>query len=260
MDSARQVVAFEDKEEMADFMVEKWRSLAMASVEERGYFAVALSGGETPVPFYRKLSVQRKGIPWEKTHVFLSDERFVPVTSPDSNFRLIRETLLEGISLPARNIHAIATDEPDPQGAARRYEGELITFFRLSRGELPHFDLVMLGMGTDGHTASLFPGSPAVNNKRLLACAASPPRGGHERITLTLPVINSAKNIVFLVNGISKAEILRTVVEDEPPSMPAALVKPEGGSLLILADRDASRLLKEYSLFEAKRGLSGRRR
>ncbi|MFO0753462.1 MAG: 6-phosphogluconolactonase [Thermodesulfovibrionales bacterium] len=257
MDNVRQILTFDDKEEMAGFMAEKWRSLSVSSVGERGCFVVALSGGTTPVPLYRALAAHRQDIPWDRTHLFLADERFVPAASPESNLRLIRETLLKGIALPARNVHAIATDDPDPPSAARRYEGELITFFRLSRGELPRFDLIILGMGSDGHTASLFPGSPALRNESFLACAVAPAGGRLQRITLTLPVLNNARNVVFLVSGAPKAAMLRTVVEDEDPALPAVLVKPERGSLLILADRDASRLLKEGARFASQRGRPG---
>lgn len=139
-------------------MVGQWRELSRSAIESRGCFTAALSGGETPVLFYRRLAAEGARFQWDRTHLFFADERFVSSDSADSNYRLLNETLLKNIPIPTGNIHAVATSETDPLSSARKYEEEIKGFFMLPGEGIPEFDLVMLGMGADGHTASLFPG------------------------------------------------------------------------------------------------------
>ncbi len=245
MDNSRRVLVFGSGDEMADFMVERWSELSSSAIESRGYFAAALSGGETPVRFYRKLAARGAGFQWNKIHLFLADERFVHPDHTDSNYHLLRETLLKDLPVPGSNIHAVTTDGPDAQLSARKYEEEMKKFFKTTGEGLPEFDLIMLGLGTDGHTASLFPGDKALDDTRHLACAVDLDNVRHDRITLTLPVINNARMVVFLVSGKTKASVFRDVVESRDHHFPASLVDPEKGSLLFLADTEAAQYLTE---------------
>ena len=246
MNGSRLTLVFENDWKMADFVAAKWRDISSEAIRSRGLFTVALSGGKTPKEVYRRLAGEGgKGILWYKTHVFFVDERFVPNADADSTYRMIKETLLDSAGVPLGNIHPIPTDLSDPVSAAGRYERDIALFFGLPEDGIPEFDLVMLGIGTDGHTASLFPGSPALSERSRLVAAAAPGGKKHDRITLTLPVLNKAKNVIFLVTGKEKAEVLRDVLQGSDISLPASLVVPEEGGLLYLADADAGSLLKE---------------
>lgn len=245
MNSSRPVFVFDDNDKMADFFVSKWREISSAAVEERGHFAVALSGGKTPVPFYIKLGRQKgEGSGWSKTHIFWVDERFVPDTDPDSNYRMIRETLLDPADVPLGNIHPVRTDLPDPISTAERYQKEVALFFNLPEGCIPEFDLIILGIGTDGHIASLFPGSPALKEKKRLVAPVIADGKMHKRVTLTLPVLNKARNLIFLVTGKDKTKVLSEAIKGSDSSIPASLVVPENGRLFYLADADAGALLR----------------
>ena len=245
MESSRKVLIFETGEEIANFMVEQWRELSRNAIESRGCFTAALSGGETPVLFYRRLAAEGARLQWDRTHLFFADERFVPSDSADSNYRLLNETLLKNIPIPTGNIHAVATGETDPLSSARKYEEEIKKSFMLPGEGIPEFDLVMLGMGADGHTASLFPGDAALHDTLHLASAVALDEKRHDRITLTLPVINKARMIVFLVSGKTKASVFRDVVERKDRRLPASLVAAEKGYLLFIADAEAAQYLSE---------------
>ncbi len=242
IEAPRRVLVFDSEDEMNVAMAGVWRRLCLASVGARGRFVAALSGGRTPRGFYRTLSDQGRDLPWDKTHLFLADERFVPPDDADSNYRLLREGFLDCVPIPRENIHPVAVT-PDPETAARSYEQSLAAFFGLQQGGVPRFDLIMLGIGEDGHTASLFPGSPTVCEKERLVRAAEMGGIRHQRITLTLPVLNNARNIVFLVSGASKAKILKEVVHDGGSSLPAATVRPVDGELVFMTDPGAGSLL-----------------
>ncbi|SPQ00387.1 6-phosphogluconolactonase [Candidatus Sulfobium mesophilum] len=246
MSGLRLTFVFGNFEKMAEFVIDKWRDISSEAIGSRGFFSVALSGGKTPVKIYRRLAGEvGKGLLRRKTHIFFVDERFVPATDKDSNYRMIRETLLDGAGVPMRNIHSLNTNLPDPASAAERYERDIASFFKLSGHNIPEFDLIMLGIGVDGHTASLFPGSPALEEKKRLASAVIFSGKKHSRITLTLPVLNKAKHVIFLVTGKRKAEVLRAVIQESDPSLPASLVAPDNGNLLYLADSNAGSLLRE---------------
>jgi 6-phosphogluconolactonase len=242
MDGHRDIVVLDTAEDICRFMIGKWKEIAQGALEERGYFAAALSGGKTPVDFFKGLSALGGTFPWERTHIFVVDERFVLLTHPDSNYGLVTALFLDSVGIPRQNCHPVPVDEPSPELSARKYEEDIKTFFRLSKGEFPRFDLIHLGIGEDGHTASLFPGSSAVQEKSRLVVGTVPKNMRHDRITLTLPVINNGRNVVFLVQGKGKAGVLKRVILGES-SLPATLVRPGKGKLFFVADRAAGELL-----------------
>lgn len=238
--SRRDVRVFSDSREMSDFMLETWSEIAASSLGERGLFCAALSGGKTPVDFYLRLAGLKDASLWNNTHVFLADERCVPPDHTDSNYRLLRNTFLDKVPLPGLNAHPVQVEPSNPELSASRYEHELRTFFHISRGNVPRFDLILLGIGGDGHTASLFPGSAAVKEREHLTSHVLLGQKKHDRITLTLPVINNSRNVVVLLSGENKSGIARRVIEAREASLPAALVSPSEGRLLFLLDKEAA--------------------
>lgn len=237
----KQVIIFKDINGIADYAIKRWTEIAEKTVNKNGSFAVALSGGKTPAALFQKLAKEKK-LPWNRTHVFMVDERFVPYQDENNNYRMINETLLRHVDIPAKNIHPILTTVKIPQASALKYEKELNSFFR-SR---PGFDFVLLGIGNDGHTASLFPGMPSLKEKNHLAIAVPPSDPIEtERITMTFPTINTAENIMFMVAGSNKSGIIREVIEKEKSQLPAAMVRPRKGSLFFLLDEAAASLLSK---------------
>ncbi|MFQ5682917.1 MAG: 6-phosphogluconolactonase [Candidatus Binatia bacterium] len=218
--------------------------LARESVRATGRFVTALSGGATPKGLYSLLAATefQEQIPWSQVHLFWGDERCVSPEHPESNYRLVRETLLSKIAIPAESIHRMA-GELDPPVAAIRYEDSLKEFFNLVKDQPPRFDLILLGLGDDGHTASLFPGSAALNETRSLVASLYVEKLMAHRLTLTLPVLNQAANVLFLVAGKNKANILRNVLQKRGASknLPAQLVQPVSGRLIWFADQAAAR-------------------
>jgi 6-phosphogluconolactonase len=222
---------------------------AEEAVKQTDRFTLALSGGSTPRRLYARLASAsfRSRIDWGRLDVFWGDERCVPSGHPDSNYRLADESLLSKVPIPPNRIHRMRGEDSDPERAALDYSQELTRVFGLKPGEHPRFDLVLLGLGADGHTASLFPGAPALNETRRLAVATYAEPIKASRLTLTLPVLNAAARVIFLVSGAEKAEAVRAVLKDEPsPSRPASLVRPERGTLWFV-DRAAAARLGEAS-------------
>ncbi len=238
-----------NREELSRAAAAEFARLAGEAVRIRGRFAVALCGGSTPRGLYHLLSDERarfRGrIPWSDVHIFWGDERQVPPEHPESNFRMARETLLTPVPIPPENVHRIPAENPDATSAADEYAQTLRTVFGLAAGELPRFDLILLGMGPDGHTASLFPGTDAIHEKIRLVAAPWVEKLGARRITLTPPVLNNAARVIFLVSGEAKAEALRAVLEGpyQPDRFPAQVVHPADGRVVWLVDRAAARLL-----------------
>jgi len=235
----KKILVFDTIEEMSGFALAKWREAAESAIRRSGRFTVALSGGKTPLPFYKSLAGCGRNLPWEKTHIFLTDERFVPHDGPDSNFGMIKSSLLKNVGVPDANIHPIYFDNT-AESAADRYEEDIRNFFKLKRGRPPRFDLIILGMGEDGHTASLFPECKALSENRRLACRVASPAIKNERITLTFPAINNARIIIFLITGRSKAHITSELIEKENSRLPAFLVNPGKGELFYLMDKEAA--------------------
>jgi 6-phosphogluconolactonase len=185
-------------------------------------------------------------IPWERTHFFWGDERHVPPDHPDSNYRMAYDTMLSKVSIPAANIHRIKSEYPSAEQAAQEYEQTLRAFFQLTAGQYPCFDLVLLGLGPEAHTASLFPGARALYEHQRLVVATWVGKFYTERITMTAPVLNNAARLVFLVSGEEKALPLKAVLEgrNESEQLPAQLIQPRHGRLLWLVDQAAARLLQ----------------
>lgn len=228
---------------------EEFVNCAEASVRARDRFTVALSGGSTPRSLFQLLvdsgSPFRTRVPWEKCHFFWGDERHVPPDHPDNNYRMAREAMFSKISIAPQNVHRIKTENPVAQKAAEDYAQELRAFFRLAQGQLPRFDLVFLGMGPDGHTASLFPGTDALREQTRLVAAPWVEKFSTYRVTLTAPILNNAGQIIFLIAGSDKAEALREVLQGsyQPHLYPAQLIRPTAGQLLWLVEKTAARLL-----------------
>lgn len=240
----KEILVFENSDQIVESAIKKWTEIADNAIKQRGMFTVALSGGSTPVKLYKELS--GTDLKWDKTHIFIVDERFVPFDHSDSNFRMINETLLSKIDILEQNIHPVPTEKDSPDESATSYENEMVSFFNLSSSNVPEFDLVLLGLGDDGHTASLFPGSSALaENDRLAVSVIPPDKSGHERITITFPVINRSRNIFFLVTGSNKAKVAKDVLENENSNLPAASVRPFKGRLFFLLDQNAGGLLSE---------------
>jgi len=213
------------------------------AVAQRGRFAIALSGGRTPEKLYRlwaESERQNARTPWDKVHLFWGDERYVPKDDPLSNYRMTREALIAHVPIPPANVHRVPGPEDfgTPQAAAEAYEADLRKFFGSAP---PVLDLQLLGLGVEGHTASLFPGSPALEEKTRWVMAVEAPAKPPQRLTLTPVVLNQARNTFFLVSGEDKREIiraLRTEPETAPSRYPAGRIRPAGGVVWYL-DRAA---------------------
>lgn len=232
-----------DSAALAQAAAQEFHKLADAAVQERGRFCVALSGGNTPRAIYSLLASEHKELPWDRIHIFFGDERHVPPDHSDSNFRMATESLLSKVPIPEKNVHRIRA-ELEADVAAAEYEQELVSFFHLGNQEMPRFDLIFLGIGPDGHTASLFPGSNALTETSRRVVANWVEKFKTFRITLTFPVLNHAAEVVFLISGADKAQILSEVLRPGTRKYPAQSVQPENGRLLWLVDQDAGSLLR----------------
>jgi len=218
-------------------------ALASAAIRDHGKFTVALSGGSTPKSLYSVLA--RSALPWDKIFFFWSDERHVPPDHPESNYRMAKEALLSKVPVPPENIFRVRAEEKNANVVAKDYEEALKLFFRLRPGEFPRFDLILLGLGPDGHTASLFPNTAALNETKLLVVANWVEKFKANRITFTYPVLNNAACVIFLVSGADKADMVRTVLEDGRADLPSQRVHPVNGRLLWLLDKGAASKLSK---------------
>lgn len=246
--SEREIIRFENKSSLSRDAAYRFTALALQTHLDNRPFRVALAGGSTPAQLYSLLATPtfRDTIMWPEVHLFFGDERCAPPDSPESNYRMAEETLLSRIPLPDFNIHRMKGEDADPDRAARNYEEAISNAFALSPGELPRFDLILLGMGRDGHCASLFPHKASLQERERLVVAAEP---GLEpfvpRLTLTFPVINNAANVLFLIAGADKAEMVQRVVnrQGDPEEIPSLAVQPTIGILTFCLDKDAAKLL-----------------
>jgi 6-phosphogluconolactonase len=234
--------SFSGPREMAESAAELLAGAVAQAVREAGAFRLALSGGSTPRTLYELLSEPAfaSRIPWGRLQIYWGDERFVPARHEQSNYRLAAETLLCRVPVPSDRVHAVPTDAATPEQAAQAYAGTLRALAAEQGRSPPRFDLVLLGLGTDGHTASLFPGGPECAERQRWCVASRAPEGAavRERITLTLPVLNAARRVLFLVSGLEKRYILQRVLRPAPGEerrYPAQLVRP-AGELLWFAD------------------------
>lgn len=224
--------------EVAEAAAETIATLATHAIAEQGRFSIALSGGNTTPPVYQRLA--EKGLDWEQIYVFWADERCVPPDHADSNYLAVRETLLNHVPIPAENIYPMHGDI-DPAQAAAEYEHHLRMFF----GPTPRFDLIVLGMGSDGHTASLFPNTVAIHEATRWVIGHYIEKLDMWRITLTPIVINQAAHVLFLVAGEGKASVLQQVLDGayQPDLLPSQIIQPTNGELLWLVDGAAGALL-----------------
>jgi len=234
---------YPDPETLARAAAEYFVALAKSAVAERGIFSIALAGGNTPKSLYALLAIPQyaEQIPWDRMHIFWGDERCVPPEHPDSNFGLAQTLLFNQVPLPVENIHRIK-GEISPEQAASKYEAELREFF----GTSPSFDLVLLGVGKEGHTASLFPEGSALNEKHRWVLAQFFPKIPAWRITLTPVAFNAAANVVFLVSGENKAGVVRQIFLEGGGLLPVRLIKPHSGRLVWLLDAAAASRLTTF--------------
>jgi 6-phosphogluconolactonase len=216
------------------------------AIGAQGRFSVALSGGSTPRNLYALLASNYADFPWNRAFLFFGDERHVPPTDPESNYRMVSEAMLSKISIPASNVFRVKAEDPDAATAAADYEAQLRNFFELKPGKFPRFDLILLGVGPDGHAASLFPDSEGLKEQTRLVIANWVEKFKTHRISFTFPVLNRAAQVMFLASGPDKADMLRQILEGKAPeekntpSCPAQRVQPEDGNLLWMLDEAAA--------------------
>jgi 6-phosphogluconolactonase len=237
-----------DEAALARRAAQYFAEMASEAVAAHGRARIAISGGSTPKAAFALLADRgqpwNSAMPWDKLELYWVDERCVPPDHPDSNYRMTREAMLDRVPLPARQVHRME-GELDPEVAAARYEAELRNSFRLEGAETPRFDLVELGLGPDGHTASLFPHTAALNETSRLVTSNNVQNKDAWRITLTWPVINHASSVFFLIGGQEKAAILKEVLTGpyDPERLPSQLIRPSSGILTLLLDKAAAALL-----------------
>lgn len=221
-------------------------SVAKSSVEKRGRFVVAISGGHSPKRILDVLATEFSAqAPWANVYMFWVDERCVPPTDNQSNYRMARHHLLSKVAIPEHQIFRVPSEEPLAANAARRYEDTLRLFF--GKQERPRFDLILLGLGDDGHTASLFPETPALKESVRNFVENHVPQLKSDRLTMTFPVINNAHNVAFLCSGSSKAKIVKRVIENKEQDLPASHINPVDGQLTWILDLAAADELKQRS-------------
>lgn len=239
-----QIRIFENSEKLAAALAESFGTAVNQATRANRDFFVALSGGSTPALLFQKLASApyRENIAWQNIHFFWGDERCVPSDHPESNYGMTRKNLLDHIAILDENIHRIFGENP-PEDEAKRYASEIKRWLPLTQTGWPEFDWIMLGLGEDGHTASIFPGSAVMEDRDNIYAVAIHPATGQQRITLTLPAINQARRISFLVTGENKAKIVAKVLSKNEP-LPAALVQPIHGILEWYLDVYAGELMR----------------
>jgi 6-phosphogluconolactonase len=238
------IIVSDDREALNREAARRFVALARQAIAERGRFMVALSGGSTPKALFELLATDewRDQVDWSRTHLFWGDERYVPQDHADSNFRMTREALLSKVDVPAENVHRVLTEDGTPEEVAAAYERTLREAFGTGEGEAPRFDLIHLGLGDDGHTASMFPGTNAMHEAERLVVPVWVEKFQSNRITMTPVVLNNAAEVQFLVAGASKVDVVPQVIRGayEPDRLPSQTVRPRDGALRFLLDRDAA--------------------
>jgi 6-phosphogluconolactonase len=234
-----------DAEDLAHQMVQWFIRSAQEAIESRGVFHTAISGGHTPGRFFQLLGVspEAKALPWDRIHIFWVDERYVPPHSEASNYKLAADTFLDRVGIAPDHVHRIPTEYEDINDAVRAYERMIREVFDLTEGEIPEFDLIVLGMGGDGHTGSLFPGSyAAFDTDDLASVVYVMDDTTMNRVTLTHPVLLAARCLVVLVSGREKAQTLRQVLLSEPDEVkyPIHVLWPALDKVVWLVDREAA--------------------
>jgi 6-phosphogluconolactonase len=243
MNSSPNIRILPDRAALFQAAADEFVRQANAAIASKGRFTVALAGGSTPKGLYSLLAA-KAALPWDKIYFFFGDERHVPPDNPESNYRMAREALLSKVPIPAQNIFRVPAENPDAAQAAQTYEDTLRRFFPPAEA-FPRFDLILLGMGPDGHTASLFPGSKALQEKSRWVVSNWVEKFKTDRITLTLPVLNNAAVVMFLAAGEDKTETLKEVLQGTKPGeqFPSKLIRPTNGQLIWLVDQAAAAAL-----------------
>ena len=245
MPSTRSIEVLATATDLFHAAAEEFIAAARSAIGAHGRFTVALSGGSTPKALYSLLAANYFNFAWNRVFLFFGDERHVPPTDPESNYRMVNESLLTKISIPSENVFRVPAENPDAVAAAADYEAQLRRFFALKPADFPRFDCILLGIGPDGHTASLFPESPALDEQSRLVVANWVAKFNTHRITFTFPVLNHAAAVIFLASGADKADMLRHVLEDKiTPPLPSQRVQPSDGRLLWMLDEAAAAKLK----------------
>ncbi len=244
----REIRILADGAAIAKRAAQEFVHAAAAAVQQKGAFNVALAGGSTPRALYSLLATDaalRSQVPWDKMHLFFGDERHVGPDHPDSNFRMATEAMISRVPLKPEQVTRIKGEYSDAEQAAREYEQALREYFKLKDGEYPQFDLVLAGMGNEGHTLSLFPGTKALHADGRIVVRNWIGKLYTERITLTAPAASNAARVIFMVTGADKAPALKAVLEGpfEPEQLPAQLLQPKNGKLLWLVDIAAGGML-----------------
>lgn len=249
MESNREIRVFRDFVDLSRHAAERFLQTAQESVAARQHFCAALSGGSTPRSLFQLLAEHEFSwrIPWSATHLFQVDERTVPPDHPQSNYKMIREALLEHTPLPAGHFHRMEAESSNLEQAAADYSQEIAATLRPTPASWPRFDLILLGMGPDGHTASLFPGTAALDERSAWVTPNHVPQLNTWRLTLTYPVLNAAREVIFFVAGEDKAGTLRRVLHPESPAdtFPCQGINPTDGQLRWYLDHAAAKLLPE---------------
>jgi len=245
LNKKRKIQIYPSKKELIIATTEKIIDTIEQSIQKHGLCNIALSGGNTPYDIYSLLAENsyRDSVDWSCVHLFWGDERMVSPDHPDSNYGMTRQTLLAHIAIPEDNVHRIR-GEIAPEQASIEYTELLHDHFKKDSS---HFDLILLGIGEDGHTASLFPGTDAVVENNQPVTAVFVPKFNTWRVTMTLPVLNAAREIIFLASGSSKSNIVQRILSIEQPTkdIPATLVNPENGMVHWMMDSDAAALINK---------------
>lgn len=241
MPSTRNIEVLANAPDLFHAAAEEFVRAGRSAIGAQGRFSVALSGGSTPKALYSLLAANYADFAWNRVFLFFGDERHVPPTDAESNYRMVNESLLTKITIPAENVFRVKAENADADAAAEDYEQKLRRFFELKPGEFPRFDLILLGMGPDGHTASLFPDSAALDEQSRLVVANWVAKFNTHRITFTFPVLNHAAEVMFMAVGADKADMLHQVLEGKPtPPLPSQRVQPSDGTLLWMLDEAAA--------------------
>ncbi len=242
------IAIYDDKHTISQHAAEYIMRIARESIDLHDRFTFALTGGTTPGEVYSLLGSEpiRSQIDWQLVHIFWGDERCVPHNNPASNFYLAQEVLLHNVAIPKSQIHPVPADQIDRDAASQTYAGEMQHVF--GTNGIPSFDLIHLGMGPEGHTASLFPHQASLHEKHRLVIPVSVPKPPPDRLTFTPPLLNAAKNVLFLVAGSEKADALHAVLEGkyQPDEYPAQIVRPTNGEVVWMLDKAAAQKLHVY--------------
>jgi 6-phosphogluconolactonase len=240
MSTDPQVRVFRSTDDLFHGSAEAFCQFGEQAIREHGRYTVALSGGSTPRGLHEQLATTfRSRLPWDKVFFFWGDERHVPPDFPESNFRMAKETLLSKLPIPAEQVFRMPGEIPDANQGAGLYEESLREFFRPAPGHFPHIDFILLGIGPEGHTASLFPDTKALHENHHFVVANYVAVHSTWRITFTYPMLNSGRNVMFLVDGSGKADIVRTALKDASANLPCQGVKPANGNLMWYLDEAA---------------------